>query len=103
MIPQRQTGARWRARETRGVMLNPRQVPSEGKRSPSSKSASLHKGFSTFYCGLALRNGESPVRERAFNPYKKMLQVSYMAEHAVLPLHYTGNRSASIIAGGAMI
>ena len=46
MIPQRQTGARWRARETHGVMPNPRQVPSEGQRSPSKKSA-LCKGFET--------------------------------------------------------
>ena len=48
MIPQRQTGASSRARETHGVMPNPRQVASEGKRSPSSKSA-LHKGFRTSF------------------------------------------------------
>jgi hypothetical protein len=42
-------------------MPNPRQVASEGKRSPSSKSA-LHKGFRTFFCELG--NGESPVWER---------------------------------------
>jgi hypothetical protein len=64
VIPRRQTGARWRARETHGVMPNPRQVALEGKRSPSSKSA-LHKGFSTyFYCGLG--NGKSPGRERGY-------------------------------------
>ena len=39
MIPQRQTGARSRAREAHGGMPNPRQVASEEKRSPSSKSA----------------------------------------------------------------
>ena len=60
MIPQRQTGASSRARETHGVMPNPRQVASEGKRSPSSKSA-LHKGFRTFFCELG--NGESPMWE----------------------------------------
>ena len=43
-ILQRQTGARWRAHETHGVMPNPRQVPSEGQHSPSKKSA-LCKGF----------------------------------------------------------
>ena len=46
------------ARETHGVMPNPRQVASEGKRSPSSKSA-LHKGFTTFFCELG--NSESPM------------------------------------------
>ena len=60
-IPQRKTGARWRARETHGVMPNPRQVASGGKRSPSSKSA-LHEGFSTFVCGLG--NGKSRGREK---------------------------------------
>ena len=61
MIPQRQTGASSRARETHGVMPNPRQVASEGKRSPSSKSA-LHKGFRAFFCELG--NGGSPLWER---------------------------------------
>jgi hypothetical protein len=61
MIPQRQTGASSRARETHGVMPNPRQVASEGKRSPSSKSA-LHKGFRTYFGELG--NGESPMWER---------------------------------------
>jgi hypothetical protein len=45
-IPQRQTGVRWRERETHGVMPNPRQVPSEGQRSLSMKNA-LCKGFET--------------------------------------------------------
>ena len=44
MIPQRQTGANSRARETHGIMPNPRQVPSGGQRSPSKTSA-LCKGF----------------------------------------------------------
>ena len=43
-IPQRQTGARWRERETHGVMPNPRQVLSEGQRSTSRENA-LCKGF----------------------------------------------------------
>ena len=41
VIPQRQTGARWRERETHGVMPNPRQAShpsSEGRQlSPSMK------------------------------------------------------------------
>jgi hypothetical protein len=41
-----ETGARWRERETHGVMPNPRQVPSEGQRLPSRKDA-LCKGFET--------------------------------------------------------
>jgi hypothetical protein len=38
---------------------HPPQVPSEGKRSPCSKSA-LHKGFTTFYCRLRDMHMENP-------------------------------------------
>jgi hypothetical protein len=44
MIPKRVgrlEAARWRACETHGVMLNPRQVPSEDQRSPYKKMREL--------------------------------------------------------------
>ena len=59
MIPQT-SKADWSqmasARNAHGVMPNLRQVPSEGKRSPSSKNARFTQGFRRFIADLEMEN-----------------------------------------------
>ena len=61
------------ARLSCGVMPNPRQVASEGKRSPSSKRV-LHKGFRTCFCELG--NGESLANPRCGKGVKENTPLS---------------------------
>jgi hypothetical protein len=76
-------------------MPNPRQVASEGKRSPSSKSA-LHKGFSIYFANSQIwqisGTGKGLMEPCVWRVVSRMLAVNALAWYHTWQIEKGGTR-----------